>query len=207
MPNIPTTYSSAILSSRLPGQIVVGIDEVGRGAWAGPLLVGAVAFAATVPEGVTDSKLLSANRRVYLLRHIKTAALGIGLGWVSSFEIDQIGLGPALKLGSERAVAALECDFDLIIIDGTINFLPEHNVITLPKADLLVPEVAAASIVAKVARDAYMHRLHAQDPRFGFDRHVGYGTALHARQLTEFGPSPQHRRSFKPVREASHVHG
>ena len=188
-------------------QIIVGIDEVGRGAWAGPLLVGAVALSGAAPEGVTDSKLLSAKRRLYLSRHIKTAALGIGLGWVTSLEIDQIGLGPALKLGAARAVAALECHFDLIIIDGTINFLPDHNVITLPKADLLVPEVAAASIVAKVARDAYMQRLHANDPRYGFDRHVGYGTALHALQLNTHGPSSQHRHSFKPVREASHVHG
>jgi len=191
----------------LPGQVVVGIDEVGRGAWAGPLLVGAVALSGAAPDGVTDSKLLSAQRRLYLSRHIKTAALGIGLGWVTSAEIDQIGLGPALKLGAVRAVAALECHFDLIIIDGTINFLPEHNVITLPKADLLVPEVAAASIVAKVARDAYMQRLHAQDPRFGFNRHVGYGTALHALQLNTHGPGSQHRRSVKPVREASNVHG
>jgi ribonuclease HII len=188
-------------------QIIVGIDEVGRGAWAGPLLVGAVVLSGAVPEGVTDSKLLSPKRRLYLAREIKAVALGIGLGWVTSAEIDQIGLGPALKLGTARAVAALECDFDLIVIDGTINFLPEHNVITLPKADLLVPEVGAASIVAKVARDAYMKRLHVQDSRYGFDRHVGYGTALHALQLTAHGPGPQHRRSVKPVREASHVHG
>ena len=204
--NSPNRKLHTGLPPRVQGQIIVGIDEVGRGAWAGPLLVGAVAMAGDVPEGVTDSKLLSASRRLHLSRHIKTAALGIGLGWVTSDEIDKIGLGPALKLGAVRAVAALDCDFDLVIIDGTINFLPEHNVITLPKADLLVPEVAAASIVAKVARDAYMQRLHAKDPRYGFDRHVGYGTALHALQLTAHGPGPQHRRSVKPVREASHVH-
>jgi len=188
-------------------QIIVGIDEVGRGAWAGPLLVGAVALVGAAPDGVTDSKLLSAQRRLHLSRHIKAVALGIGLGWVTSAEIDQIGLGPALKLASERAIAALECDYDLIIIDGTINFLPGRNVTTQAKADLSVPAVAAASIVAKVARDAYMRRLHARDSRYGFDRHVGYGTALHARALDLHGPGPEHRRSVKPVREASRVHG
>jgi ribonuclease HII len=188
-------------------EIIVGIDEVGRGAWAGPLLVAAVVLANPAPAGTTDSKLLTAAKRQRLSRDIKAAAAGIGFGWVPAAELDEIGLGAALKLAAERAIAAIGCSFDTVIIDGTINFLPRHNVITLPKADVLIPEVAAASIVAKVARDAYMRRLHARDPRYGFDRHVGYGTAVHAAALATHGPSAQHRHSFKPVKEASRVHG
>lgn len=193
------------LPERLPGQIVVGIDEVGRGAWAGPLLVSAVVFTQAVPAGVTDSKLLTPNRREILARDIKATASAIGLGWVTSSELDLIGLSPALTLGAARAVAALGCAYDLVIIDGTIDFLPALNTVTLPKADLLVPEVAAASIVAKVSRDAFMRSLHRRDPRYGFDRHVGYGTLVHARSLALYGPGPQHRRSFAPVQKASFV--
>ena len=187
-------------------EVIVGIDEVGRGAWAGPLLMGAVVLGGPAPAGVTDSKLLSAARRRVLARQIKAAATGIGLGWVPAGEIDELGLGPALRLAAQRAVAALDCPYDLIIIDGTINFLPEYNVQTLAQADLHVPAVAAASIVAKVARDAYMHQLHRADPRFEFDRHVGYGTARHMAALRAYGPGPQHRRSVKPVGEVSRVH-
>jgi ribonuclease HII len=189
------------------GEIIVGIDEVGRGAWAGPLLMAAVVLAGPAPAGTTDSKLLTALKRQYLARQIKAMSAGIGLGWVPAAELDEIGLGPALKLAAERAVAALECDYDLIVIDGSINFLPHHRTQVLPKADLLVPAVGAASIVAKVARDAYMSRLHAQDPRYGFDRHVGYGTRLHAARLALHGPGPEHRRSFAPIRESARVNG
>lgn len=181
------------------GPVIVGIDEVGRGSWAGPLLVGAVILSGPAPAGVTDSKLLTPARRRYLARAIKSRSTAIGLGWVRASEIDAIGLGAALKLAAERALAALETRYDQIIIDGTINFLPGRPVTTLAKADLTVPSVAAASIVAKVARDAYMARLHQSDPRYGFDRHVGYGTRLHAAALAAHGPSPQHRHSFRPI--------
>ena len=184
-----------------PGKIVVGLDEVGRGAWAGPLLVAAVILSGAAPAGTTDSKRLSSSRRQIIARQIKQTATGIGLGWVSSAELDRIGLGPALKLAARKAVAALNSPFDLIIIDGTINLLPDHPVETLPKADFLIPAVSAASIVAKVARDSYMHQLHQVDPRYGFDQHVGYGTASHINQLALYGPSHQHRYSFKPIRE------
>jgi ribonuclease HII len=186
--------------SRVGGkQITVGIDEVGRGAWAGPLLVAAVILAGPAPAGTTDSKLLTAAQRQKLARQIKAAAAGIGFGWVSAAELDQIGLSPALTLASARALAAMRTPYDSVIIDGSIDFLPALNTRILPKADLLVPEVAAASIVAKVARDAYMHRLHRRDPRFGFNTHVGYGTLAHAAALALHGPGPQHRRCFAPI--------
>lgn len=192
---------------RVPGEIIVGIDEVGRGSWAGPLLMAAVVLDGPAPVGTTDSKLLTAAKRQVLARHIKVAASGIGFGWVPAAELDEIGLGPALKLAAERAVAALDCPYDLIVIDGSINFLPGHRTHIMPKADLHVPEVGAASIVAKVARDAYMARAHRRDPRYGFDRHVGYGTPAHAASLAVHGPSSEHRRSFAPIKELLHVNG
>ncbi len=180
--------------------IVVGIDEVGRGAWAGPLLVGAVVLRGPAPAGVTDSKLLTPRRRAVLARAIRAQAAAIGLGWVTAAELDQVGLSAALTWASARAIAALNCHYDQIIIDGSIDFLPALNTLVVPKADLTVPAVGAASIVAKVARDTYMERLHYADPRYAFNRHVGYGTLLHAAALAEHGPGPQHRRSFAPVR-------
>jgi ribonuclease HII len=167
----------------------------------------AVVLRGSAPDGVTDSKLLSPKKRVLLSRHIKAAAAGIGFGWVPAAEIDQIGLAAALRVAARRAIAAIGCQYDVVIIDGSINLLPEHGAITLPKADLHIPEVAAASIVAKVARDSYMSRLARTDARFGFERHVGYGTALHASMLRKYGPSLQHRRCFRPVQEACNVHG
>ncbi len=167
----------------------------------------AVVLRAAAPAGVTDSKLLTAKRRELLSRHIKLAAAGIGLGWVPSAEIDEIGLATALRLAARRAIDALGCAYDAIIIDGSINLLPDLGAHTLPKADLHIPEVAAASIVAKVARDNYMRRLHLADPRYGFDQHVGYGTKLHAGMLKSYGPSAQHRRCFRPIQELLRVNG
>jgi ribonuclease HII len=192
--------AQAVLSSLPPDQIIVGIDEVGRGAWAGPLLVAAVVLEPVALKGVTDSKLLSAARRMVLSRLIKSAARGVGFGWVSVVEIDAIGLAQALRLGARRAVANVACPYDVAIIDGSIDLLPDAQSIMLPKADRYVPQVASASIVAKVARDSYMHRLHRSDSRFGYDRHVGYGTAQHAMMLAQYGPTIHHRYSFDPIR-------
>jgi ribonuclease HII len=187
-------------------QVVVGIDEVGRGAWAGPLLVGAVVLHGPAPAGLTDSKLLSPTRRRDLARRLRAGAAAVGLGWVTARELDLIGLSAALTLGAARALASLRHPYDLVEIDGNFNFLPALRTRVRPKADLTVPAVSAASVVAKVARDAYMARLHLADPRYGFDRHVGYGTAAHSAALAEYGPGPQHRRCFLPVQEALRVH-
>lgn len=184
--------------------MILGIDEVGRGPWAGPLVVGAVVLpdSATI-EGLTDSKKLTAKKRAVLDTEIKSIALGWGLGWVDAQEIDEVGLSAALRLATVQAVESIKTPYHEIIIDGTINFLSEtikgKFVTTLPKADLLVPAVSAASIIAKVARDTYMEEQDVQYPQYGFGSHVGYGTAKHAAALNEFGVTPLHRTSFAPI--------
>ncbi|NTW61332.1 ribonuclease HII [Candidatus Saccharibacteria bacterium] len=183
--------------------MILGIDEVGRGSWAGPLVVGAVVLGGVAIEGLTDSKKLSKKRREELDLIIRDKAAGIGIGWVSPGEIDEIGLSRALKLATIRAVEQVKCAYDEIIIDGTVNFLAETGkgkyVKTMPKADLLIPSVSAASIIAKVARDNYMAKQSLEYRGYGFEKHVGYGTKVHSDALDKIGITPMHRLSFKPM--------
>jgi ribonuclease HII len=195
--------------------MILGIDEVGRGPYAGPLVIGACILGdwqnsenAEWIEKLTDSKKLSAKRREELYVLIKEKALATATGWVSSAEIDEVGLSEALKLATRRAVEQIQktkVPFSEIIIDGTMNFLVgtklEKYVSTLKKGDFLVKEISAASILAKVERDKYMAELDAVYPEYGFGKHVGYGTAAHQKAMEEFGLTPEHRRSFRPVRE------
>lgn len=228
--------SADILTTR-DSKVILGIDEVGRGPWAGPLVVGAAILKChynshnscnpnktqishnshpteqTYPEEpefwqkLTDSKKLTAKRRQELAPIITREAI-TGLGWVSSQELDQYGISASLKLATRRAVKqilATKTPFDEIIIDGTVNFLANtplaDRVTTLPKADLLIREVSAASIIAKVARDNYMIKLADKYPGYGFENHVGYGTAAHRQALARLGITPEHRQSFRPIRE------
>ena len=195
--------------------MILGIDEVGRGPYAGPLVIGACILGdwqnsenAEWIEKLTDSKKLSAKRREELYVLIKEKALATATGWVSSAEIDEVGLSEALRLATRRAVEQIQktkVPFSEIIIDGTMNFLVgtklEKYVSTLKKGDFLVKEISAASILAKVERDIYMAKLDAVYPEYGFGKHVGYGTAAHQKAMEEFGLTPEHRRSFRPVRE------
>ena len=181
--------------------MIIGIDEVGRGAWAGPLVVGAVLFDDTIAiEGLTDSKKLTRSKRTVLDLEIRQKALGVGLGWVSAKTIDAIGLSAALKLASRRAIAHIRGEYDEIVIDGTIALLDHPKVRLMKKADLLVPCVSAASIVAKVARDNYMAHLDGIFPGYNFSRHVGYGTLYHQAAIKENGVTPLHRLSFSPLK-------
>ena len=186
--------------------MILGIDEVGRGPWAGPLVIGAV----VLPDGfvlpeLTDSKKLSAKKRTELDSQIREQALGYGLGWVHADELDEIGLSAALRLATIRAVETVAVPYHEIIIDGTINFLKETNkgryVTTMAKADALVPAVSAASIIAKVARDTFMAKQDDQYPEYGFGKHVGYGTAQHQSALLLHGITPLHRKSFAPIKK------
>ncbi len=183
--------------------MIMGIDEVGRGPWAGPLVVGAVVLGDAVIEGLTDSKKLSAKKRELLNVEILEKASGWGLGWVYSDELDEIGLSAALKVATIRAVEAVKTPYQEIILDGTVNFLVDTRkgkyVTTMAKADLLVPAVSAASIIAKVARDTYMANQDQIYTGYGFGSHVGYGTAAHMKALQEHGVTPLHRKSFAPI--------
>ena len=195
--------------------MILGIDEVGRGPYAGPLVIGACILGdwqnsenAEWIEKLTDSKKLSTKRREELYILIKEKALATATGWVSSTEIDEVGLSEALRLATRRAVEQIQktkVPFSEIIIDGTMNFLVgtklEKYVSTLKKGDFLVKEISAASILAKVERDKYMAELDAIYPEYSFGKHVGYGTAAHQKAMEEFGLTPEHRRSFRPVRE------
>lgn len=180
---------------------IVGIDEVGRGAWAGPLVVGAVLMnQGHQIAGLIDSKLLSKAARTSLDQSIRQIHK-VGIGFVTAKEVDDLGLTAATMLASERAIAYIEVPYDEIIIDGSINYLPNNpKSRAVIKADLFIQAVSAASIVAKVARDGYMTQLAAMYPDYGFERHVGYGTKAHKLALSKYGITASHRTSFKPIR-------
>ena len=185
--------------------MILGIDEVGRGPWAGPLVVGAVVLGGATIDGLTDSNKLSKKRRDVLDIEIREKAAGFGLGWVPADEIDRIGLSQALKLATRIAVEQIKVPYNEIIIDGTVNFLAETGkgkyVTTMKKADLLVPSVSAASIIAKVARDNYMEQQDEIYSGYGFKNHVGYGTAAHIAAIDKLGVTPLHRLSFAPLKK------
>lgn len=179
---------------------VAGVDEVGRGAWAGPLVAAAVVLPqdCDLPD-VRDSKLLTKTKRFAAARTIKQAAVAIGVGWATPAEVDQLGLTQALQQAGWRALAALS-SVDAVLLDGQTDFLaPKYQVQTIVRGDQCCLSVAAASIIAKVARDQYMTRIHPLYPQFGFDDNVGYGTKRHQTALAD-GITPLHRRSYKPVR-------
>lgn len=179
--------------------VTVGIDEVGRGCWAGPVVAGAVILRTPI-AGLKDSKLLSKKRRELLTEQINNQALAVGLGWVEPAEVDELGLTAAVGLAMRRALDKITIAYDEIIIDGNHNFLKENpKSRSLIKADATVPSVSAASIVAKVARDNFMIGASERYPDYGFESHVGYGTKLHLERLKLHGVSDLHRHSYKPI--------
>lgn len=181
--------------------ITVGIDEVGRGCWAGPLVAGAVILHEDI-SGLCDSKKLTKSQREVFDATIRGSSALIGLGWVLPEEIDTIGLSASVALAMQRALDELPDAYDEIIIDGNVNYLAENaRTRTLIRADDIIPAVSAASIVAKVARDQWMAteatRLY---PDYEFEKHVGYGTKQHIELLKLHGVTPIHRKSYKPIK-------
>jgi len=193
---------------------VAGLDEAGRGPWAGPVVAACVTLPATDGEshgdldGLTDSKRLSPARRERFFSILRSLpGVAIGVGWASAGEIDRINILRATHRAMARALAAIRPTPDFVLIDG----LPVPD-LPLPSraivhGDALSLSIAAASVVAKVIRDHRMLALDRRHPGYGFAIHKGYGTAVHRAALRQLGPCPIHRRSFRPVVEASRSAG
>lgn len=182
------------------GHLVAGVDEVGRGPLAGDVVAAAVILSESPLRGVTDSKILTPERREALAERIRDEALSWALGRATVAEIDELNILQASLLAMRRAVEALPIQPSLVLVDG--NRLPKwpYEARAIVKGDLSEPSIGAASILAKVQRDAEMQALHEHYPAYGFDRHKGYPTKAHLAALETVGVSPMHRRSFGPVR-------
>jgi ribonuclease HII len=177
-----------------------GVDEVGRGPLAGPVMAAAV----ILPEGyelpgLTDSKRLSAQRREALAALLRVDAECWALGSASAAEIDVLNIHHATLLAMRRAVLALPRMPEHLLVDGRFAPAGPWRATTVVGGDATVPAISAASIIAKVARDTLLMKLHDRYPAYGFDRHAGYPTPAHLAALVEHGPCPEHRRSFAPV--------
>jgi ribonuclease HII len=184
---------------------VGGIDEAGRGSWAGPVAAAVVVLPPNpglleILHGVRDSKQMTPNQRQQWSLEIKRQAAGWGVGLASAAEIDALGILPATRLAACRALEALSVSPQYLLLDfiklPTVN-LPQQPLV---KGDARVLSIACASVLAKTSRDALMIELDSQYPGYGFARHKGYGTACHQVALQQSGPSPIHRLSFAPLR-------
>lgn len=180
---------------------IAGIDEAGRGPWAGPLVSAIVCID---PKkrivGIEDSKKLNCKKRIEIFGNILKKA-SVGIGMVDNIEIDTIGLGQAIKLSYEKAFHNIECKLEYLLIDGIgqYKFTVPHK--TVKKGDSKIKCIAAASIVAKVVRDTIMESYAKIYPDYDFQKHKGYGTKHHFEKLLKYGACPLHRQSFKPVKE------
>ncbi len=178
-------------------RFIAGIDEAGRGPLAGPVVAAAVIFEPyTYIDGVRDSKKLRPAQRECLFEEIQARALSIGIGVVAATEIDRMNIRRATFKAMRMAIGRLKVNPQYLLIDGEElpeNFYPQE---ALVGGDVRSFTIAAASILAKVIRDRIMQQFHRQFPQYGFDRHKGYGTALHREMILKYGPSPIHRKSF-----------
>lgn len=183
---------------------IIGVDEVGRGCLAGRVYAAAVVL--NSDEGIeqyTDSKLLTVDRREKLFDHISLHHQ-VGIGFATVQEIDDINILRAALLAMKRAVENLKVSSGHIVVDGTFKVpgLPaKFSQTTLIKGDLRCSPVAAASIIAKVTRDRYMAELSTQYPQYSFEKHKGYSTPIHKQKIIDHGVSPEHRKTFRGVRE------
>jgi len=184
--------------------ILAGVDEAGRGCWAGPVVAGAVIFHERLrwPEGLNDSKKLQRGERQRLYSELSEASyLTWAVGIASSEEIDRLDILGATILAMSRAVVGLTRKVDFLLVDGLKQKRFEFPHKGIVGGDGISPSIAAASILAKESRDRLMEELHATFPDYGFAEHKGYGTAQHQEALRRLGPMAAHRRSFEPVRQ------
>jgi ribonuclease HII len=181
-------------------RLIAGVDEVGRGALAGPLLAGAVILSLEdIPEGLDDSKKLSPLRREVLAREIRFRAISYAVAAIAPDEIDRMNVGQATRLAMRQAIEQLIPSPDFLLIDAMHldGFpIPQQGII---HGDALSVSIAAASIIAKVARDQLMRQYDAVYPGYGFAKNVGYGTLEHRTAISMLGPTPIHRLSFRGV--------
>ena len=181
---------------------IAGVDEVGRGCLAGPVVAAAVILDPNRPiKGLRDSKKLSAKKRDELAQEIKEKALAWSVAAMGPEVIDKINILQATLEAMKAAVEKLPVEPDFVQVDG--NKLPKWKWLSeaVVKGDDKVEWISAASIIAKTTRDAYMCKMAELYPQYGFEHHVGYGTAEHIKALKAYGPTPIHRKSFAPVRE------
>lgn len=198
----PATKQQAALMWDIPGLLVAGVDEAGRGPLAGPVVAAAVILDDLQPiKGLADSKKLTALRREKLFDEICAKALCCSIAQASVEEIEQLNILQATLLAMRRAVEGLRLKPKLVQVDG--NRLPVLDVRAeaIVQGDALVPAISAASILAKVTRDRWCAEYDLQFPQYGFAKHKGYGTAEHLAALQLHGACPQHRKTFRPVTE------
>ena len=181
-------------------KIIAGVDEVGRGSWAGPVVSAAVILGTfTEVSKLKDSKKLSRTTRNNLFDQLRKKAF-LGIGFASVAEIERLNILKATFLSMQRAISSLTIKPELIMIDGPqVPKELKNRAIAIVKGDQLVPEISAASIVAKVVRDDHMALLNKKYPGYFWDRNVGYGVKAHFSALKSLGITPSHRRSFKPI--------
>lgn len=190
-------YEKELLA--LGAEYIAGVDEVGRGPFAGPVVCAAVIMpldAENLIEGVDDSKKVKEERREQLAALIRERAVAYKICEESPETIDEINILEATKRCMKRAVEGLSVQPDVVFVDGNFRIdieLPQQNIV---RGDALSYSIGAASILAKVYRDSLMREYDKQYPQYGFARHKGYGTAVHIRALKEFGPCPIHRKTF-----------
>jgi ribonuclease HII len=187
-------------------RLVAGLDEAGRGSWAGPVVAGAVVLPLNhngleqALDGVRDSKQLNPLERERLYDVIQTEALAVGVGMVPPDQIDELGIVPATKEAMALAIARLPYPPDFLLIDFLGLARLDYPQKSIVHGDALSLSIAAASIMAKVSRDRFMVKLDGQHPGYGFASHKGYGTPQHRAALNRLGPSPIHRFSYAPVK-------
>jgi ribonuclease HII len=182
---------------------VCGVDEAGRGPWAGPVSAAAVILnPRRIPKGLNDSKMLTAKAREALEVEIMAKAVAYAVGFASVAEIAELNILHATGLAMRRAVEALSVKPAIALVDGNYRFPLPCEVKTVVKGDTLSCSIAAASILAKVARDRLMRELDGLYPGYGFASHKGYHAEIHVQALRTLGPCPEHRLSWAPVRLA-----